>query len=97
MVEEGQHIVAASVQGAAQLGELVEGRGHTMAQGVDDGSHHGLAMVAVGMTVGGDDALIDTPGHHDREMVLIGEHRFQPCSLRLVSSGNRVRRVRRTP
>ena len=27
MVEEGQHVVAASVQGAAEVGEFVEGRG----------------------------------------------------------------------
>lgn len=76
MVEEGQHIVAASVQGAAQLGEFFEGSVYTTAQRVDDRGHHGLAAAAVGVVVGGDDALVDAPGHHDGEMVVVGEDRF---------------------
>ena len=81
VVEERQHVVAAAVQGAAELGEFFEGLGDAAAQGVDDRDHHGLAASPVGVAVGGDDALVDAPGHLDREVVVVGEHRFQPCLL----------------
>ena len=55
MVEVGQHIVAASVQGTAELSQFLQPGGHTASQGVDDAGKHRLAAPAVGLAVGGDD------------------------------------------
>ena len=75
MVEVGQHVGVAAPQGAAQLGQFFEDGGYAAAQGVDDRGHHGLAAAPVGLAVGGNDALIDAPGHQDRQVVIIGEDR----------------------
>jgi hypothetical protein len=49
--------------------------------GVDDRVQDELAELAVGFAVGGDDALVDTPGRLDSDVVLVGEQRLQPGLL----------------
>lgn len=77
VIEERQYVVAAAPQGAAQLCQFLEYGGHAAAQRVDDRGHHGFAATAVGVAVGGDDALVDTPGHLHWEVSVVGEHRAQ--------------------
>jgi len=40
-----------------------------------------LPAAAVGLAVGGDDALVDAPGHQDSQVGLVGEHSGQPGLL----------------
>lgn len=47
------------------------------------------------MAVGGDDPLVDPPGNSDGDVVVIVEYRCEPGVLTLLSSGSRVREVRR--
>ena len=81
MVEEGQDIRAAAPQSATELAQFLQTGGHTTPQGVDEGGHHRLAAAAVGLAVGGDDALVDAPRHDDRHVVVVGEYAGQPGSL----------------
>ena len=46
-----------------------------------NGGQHGPAAAAVRLAVGGDDALVDAPGHDDRDVVVVGEHRCEPGLL----------------
>jgi hypothetical protein len=47
----------------------------TAVRGVDHAGEHALALARVGVGVGVDDLLVDQPGHLDREVGIIGEHR----------------------
>jgi hypothetical protein len=87
VVEECQHVVAASVRGAAQLCQFLQYGGHATAQRVDDCAQHGLAATPVGVAVGGDDALVDAPGHRDRQVGIVGEHRGQAGLLAACEQG----------
>ena len=78
VIEVGQYVGVAAPQGTAQLCQFLDGGGHAAAQSVDARGHHGLAAAPVGLAVGGDDALIDAPGHQDRQVVIIGEDRAEP-------------------
>ena len=40
---------------------------------VDVGLHHGLAMGFVGLSVGVDDVLVDTPGNFECDVLVAGE------------------------
>ena len=48
---------------------------------MDQGDRCVLAAAAVGVVVAGDDALIDTPDHHDGQMIVVGEDRFPSCPV----------------
>ena len=63
MVEVGQLVTAAAVQGAAELGQFFQSGGYSASEGVDDAGEQRLAATPVGVAVGGDDALVDAPGH----------------------------------
>jgi len=69
------------MEGAAELGQFLQYGRDAVAQSVDDGGHHGLAAASVGVSVGGDHALIEAPAQFDREMGLVSEYGFQPGSL----------------
>ena len=89
---------AAAPQGAAELGQLLESGGYAAAQRVDHRGHHGLAAAPVGVAVGGDDAS----GRRSRHTLTArcassAKTAAQAGLLAAVSSGKRVRRVRRTP
>jgi hypothetical protein len=47
----------------------------------DDRGHHGLGAAAIGLAVGGDEALVDTPRDQHGQMVVISENGFQPGLL----------------
>ncbi len=74
MVEVGQHVGASALQGSAELGQLVEPGGNCGAQGVDDRGQHGLCATSIQVGIGGDDPLVDAPGHGDRDVAAVGEH-----------------------
>lgn len=65
MVELGQHVGAASLEGAAELGQFLKYGRNAAAQGVDDRGHHCLAAASVGVRVGGDQALVEGPAQFD--------------------------------
>ena len=81
VVEVGQYVGAAPMEGAAELGEFFECGGDTVAKRVDDLGHRGLAAAPVGVCVGGDQALIEPPRQFDGQVVLVSENRFQPVFL----------------
>jgi hypothetical protein len=64
---------------------------------VDDRAHHGPAATAVGVAVGGDDALIDAPGHLYRQVGIVGEYRGQPGLLAAGEQWVSRAQGRRTP
>jgi hypothetical protein len=59
-------------------GQLFQPGGNCGAQGVDDRGHHGLSMAPIRVGIGGDDPLVDAPGHGDRDVAVVGEHAGQP-------------------
>jgi hypothetical protein len=75
MVEVGQHVGASALQGSPELGQLFRPGGNCGAQGVDDRGHHGLSAAPIRVGIGGDDPLVDAPGHGDRDVAAVGEHR----------------------
>ena len=83
------------MQGAAELGQFLQPGGHAAAQRVDQRTHHGFGAAAVGLTVGGDEALVDTPGDQHWQMVVIGENSIQ--SGLLASVKQRVSGAQGTP
>ena len=70
MVEVGQHICGAAVQGGAELAELGERGRDAAGDGVDDLVEGAPAGIGVGVAVGGDDVLVDPPRDFDGGMVL---------------------------
>ena len=64
-VEVGQDVAGASGQGAAELAQFYQRLRHTVGEGVDHGAHLDAASCPVGVTVGGDHALVDPPGALD--------------------------------
>ena len=64
-VEVGQDVAGASGQGAAELAQFYQRLRHTVGEGVDHGAHLDAAGCPVGVTVGGDHALVDPPGALD--------------------------------
>lgn len=73
MVEVGQH-----VQGPAEGGQLFELFGYAVGEVVDDGPESPLLASAVGVAVGGGDALVDAAGRFDSR-VLAARVRFLGC------------------
>jgi site-specific DNA recombinase len=59
-------------------GQLFQPGGNCGAQGVDDRGHHGLSTAPIRVGIGGDDPLVDAPGHGDRDVAVVGEHAGQP-------------------
>lgn len=95
MVEVGKHVGAAPPQRAAELGQFLERVGEAVAQGDDDRGHHGFAAAAVGLGVGGDQALVEAPAQLDREVGLIGENGFQSGFLARIEQ--RIAGAQRAP
>ena len=81
MVEEGQDVVAAAPEGAAELSDLLEAGGHAAADGVDQPGHRLFPAAPIGVGVGRDDALIDAPGEHHRQVCVVGEYCGEPGLL----------------
>ena len=81
MGEVGQHVGSAAVQGASEGGKLLQSGGEPGAEGVDQSGQAIPAVAGVGVGVGGDDLLVDVPGHLDREMGVVGEHRLKSSPL----------------
>jgi len=84
VVEVGQYVGAAPPQGAAELGQFLQNRGDAAAQRVDDRGHHGLAAASVGVSVGGDQALVEAPAQFNSEVGLVSENCFQPGFLTII-------------
>jgi hypothetical protein len=68
VVEVGEHVGAAALQGSAELGQLFQPGGNSGTQGIDDRGHHGLSAAPIRVGMGGDDSLVDAPGHGDRDV-----------------------------
>lgn len=81
VVEEREDVRAALFQGSTESANLDERGRNTVADTVDDVFHHRLALELVGFSVGGDDALVDTPGRFDFDVVIVGEHLVEPVTL----------------
>ena len=81
MVEEGQDVVAAAPQGAAELGDLVEPGGHGASDRLDQRCHRAFTATAVRVGVGGDDLLVDHIRDLDGEVLLDVEHAGQAVVL----------------
>ena len=56
---------------------------HPGAEGVDHLDEGGLAGLVVGVVVGGDDALVATPGGLDLDVRVVSEHGGEPLLLAL--------------
>jgi hypothetical protein len=63
--EVGQHVVAASVQGAPEDRQLLQPGRDAYPDGADHAGEQGLALVRVGVRVGGDDLLANPVGDLD--------------------------------
>ncbi len=72
-VEVGQDVASSAAQGPSKGDQLAQHRWHVVAEGVNDVRQGGLAGLAVGVSVGGDDALVDAPGRLDLEVGVVGE------------------------
>ena len=59
LFEVGQDVLGPALEGAAQLAELDQLLGDTGGEGVDDGLRLLVAGGPVGVSVGGDEALVD--------------------------------------
>jgi hypothetical protein len=75
--EVGQDVVAAPLQGPSEGGEFVEAGRDRRAQVVDHAGEQCLAFAGIGVGVGGDDLLVDQPGHLDWGVGVVGEHRLE--------------------
>src|SRR5690606_17234323 len=82
-VEEREHVRGALLERAAQAADLGEGGGNAGGDRVDHGWHLLLPLRLVGLSVGGDDALVDTPGRFDLDVLLDLEHCLEPGLLLL--------------
>lgn len=80
-VEEREDVGGALLHGAAELADLDQRRRNPGGDRGDHGLHSQLGLLLVGFPVGGDDALVDAPGHLDLDMLLTREHRVQACPL----------------
>lgn len=80
-VEVGEHVSGALLQGAAELGDLLEAVGHPGADRCDQAGHQVAARGRVGVAVGLDHAVVDPPGDLDRDMVVACEQGPQPGGL----------------
>ena len=65
---EGQHVGVSALPGSAELGQLFQPGGNCGTLGIDDRGHHGLSAAPVRVGMGGDDPLVDAPGHGDRDV-----------------------------
>ena len=81
VVEVGQHVQGPAFQGSTESDQLGELRGHSLGEVVDHGLQSLLPTRAVGVAVGGDDALVDAPGRFDLDVLVSGEHGLQPGDL----------------
>jgi hypothetical protein len=76
-VEVSEHVGGAALQGAAEGGHFSQPGRHAGADRVDRCAELGFRGAAVGVSVGGDDALVDAPGRFNFDVALVGEHGVQ--------------------
>ena len=86
--EVGHDVADPAGQGAAERSQLDQRRGHAVGEGVDDRAHLDTAARAVGVTVGGDEVLVDAPGALDLQVFIAGEDLVEPV---LLAIGEQVR------
>ena len=84
VVEEGEDVVAALGQGAAESCDLDQAGGDGGSDRVDQPRHRGLALSPAAGAKGGDHLLVDAPGGLDLDVPIIGEQLIQ-ATLLLVS------------
>lgn len=73
--EVGEHVSGSLLQGPAQGGELGEHLGDAGAEVGDQLLHELAATLPVLVAIGGDHALVDTPGRLDLDVSVINEQR----------------------
>ncbi len=81
LVEVGQDVGGASVQGSPEGVQLAQRSGDTVAERLDELRHQRSASGAVGCAVGGDHALVDAPGRLDLDVLVGGEQVVQSLCL----------------
>ena len=74
VVEVGQDVPVSAFECPAQRDELGQVPRYARGgQGVDFGFHQGLTVDFVGITVGGDDVLVDAPSDLEGDVAIAGE------------------------
>ncbi len=91
----GQELGGAVVQGAAEALEFDEDGGDAMAHAVDQCPHGRRSLCFVGVAVGVDHALIDSPGRFDLHRLVFREKDVQSRLLFVGEQSAPVCRVRR--
>lgn len=81
MGEVGQHVVSSPVQRPPESRQLLQSGRDRGFEHVDHLAQQRLPALAVVVGVGGDDLLINPPGHLDGGVLIGGEHRLEPAAL----------------
>lgn len=82
-IEEREDVRSALPQGPAESADLDQRGRNAAGDTVDHGLHHRLALDLVGFSVGGNDALVDTPGRFDLDVPVGGEQRVEGAVAKL--------------
>ena len=80
-IEEREDVGGTLAHGAAEPADLYERGGDAGGDRIDRGVHHLFGLLLVGFPVGGDDALVDTPGRFDFDVLFDREHSLQAGGL----------------
>lgn len=80
-VEVGENVSGAAGECAAEGDQLGQCRRDTGCEFADDGGEGGFGGGAVGVAVGGDDALIEQPGGLHLDVSVVGERRAKALAL----------------
>jgi len=80
-VEVGEHVGGALAQGSSESAELGQGSGYALGERCDHRGQSCFPVCAVGVAVGGDQALVDAPGRFDFDVIIGGEQVFQALLL----------------
>lgn len=81
LVEVGQDVASSSGEGPAESDHLAQRSWDVLADRVDDLREFGFPGGAVGVAVGGDDALVDAPGGLNLDVRFVGKGGVQPLPL----------------
>ena len=71
MGEVGQDVISSSFQGSGEGPQFGDAFGDVVSEGVDYRGEFGSSFVFVGVFVGLDDRLVDTPDAHQRRVPVV--------------------------